>query len=137
MVVGKVLFAILLSGVCQGFLPRQFRERVDRPNWYKYWSGIGKRGMDSPGDPETPTTDQESVEHLGVPQDIPWDMMIVNPMLRGKKSIAADSKGFPCMMKSKMFYHCNLRNILMDGKTDIQQLLSRAAVQRNAMVWKL
>ena len=87
-----------------------------------------KRAADIPGNLETPTTYIEGVNNLGLPEhpsslDVPWDMMLYNPMLRGKKSMdrGMNSRGFACIIKSKRYNHCPMSMILKDNKNNLQK----------------
>ena len=74
--------------------PNHFSDDTDTPPNLRYgltrYRGV-KRAEDITDDLETPTTYIEGVNNLGLPEhpsslDVPWDMMLYNPMLRGRRA---------------------------------------------------
>ena len=113
--------------------PNHFSDDTDTAPNLRYgltrYRGM-KRAADITGNLETSTTYIEGVNNLGLPKHpsslaVPWDMMLYNPMLRGKKSTGRgiNSWGFACMIKSKRYNHCPMSMILKDNNNNLHKIL--------------
>merc|ERR1719397_1738127 len=79
----KVLLALLLCTVCQGFLTNFYHlsQKMSPPE-QSYQYGVEKKKVEEPG-----------------PVDLPWRLHLYNPMLRGKRGWAGTGllcSVFPC-----------------------------------------
>merc|ERR1711936_1519331 len=100
----KVLPMLLLAAMYHSTFPLTLPPVAVNPNTsytaptnlFLYRSGLSKR--------QGKETYETSTNH----DDIPWDMMMYNPMLRGKKNKVMNTAGFPCMMRSRVNNMCTM-----------------------------
>merc|ERR1712243_138510 len=81
----------------------------------RYSHGNAFRNKKAVGSPEAPKTFELSLSDKTLPMGLPWDMMMYNPMLRGKKSTANEGTnwGYGCVKGSRSRY-CNINMIYKD-----------------------
>merc|ERR1711936_549007 len=119
----KVLPMLLLAVMCRSLhsLPLTLSSSDDNTdtsytapaNWFLYRSGLSKRQVKDASD-----TDANNENN-----NIPWDMMMYNPMMRGKKNKVMNTAGLPCMMRSRVNNICTMNMVLRDRNSGLHKIL--------------